>query len=44
MEKTHLMAFVATISPALWVSSNLLDMAHERFKKLHNQNCEMPFA
>ena len=44
--KRHiLMAFVATISSAIWASSeNLLDMAHERFEDPLNQPCKMPFA
>jgi len=43
--KRHiLMAVVATMSSALWVSANLLDMAHERFEVPSNQPCEMPLA
>jgi hypothetical protein len=43
--KRHiLMAVVATMSSALWISANLLDMAHERFKEPFNQPCKMPFA
>ena len=43
--KRHIsMAVLATMSSALWVSSNLLDMAHERFDVPSNQSCKMPFA
>ena len=43
--KRHiLMAFVATISSAIWVSENFLDMAHERFEEPLNQPCKMPFT
>ena len=43
--KRHiLMAVVATMSSALWISANLLDMAHERFEEPSNQPCELPFA
>ena len=37
-------AVLATISSALWISSNVLDMAHERFEEPSNQPCKMPFA
>ena len=43
--KRHiLMAVVTTMSSALWVSSNLLDMAHERFEEPFSQPCKMPFV
>ena len=43
--KRHiLMAFATAISSGLWFGSNLLDMAHERFKEPLNQPCDMPFA
>ena len=43
--KRHItMALLATISFALWINLNLLDMAHERFKEPLNQPCKMPFA
>jgi len=43
--KRHiLLAVVVTIILVIWISANLLDMAHERFKEPLNQPCEMPFA
>jgi len=42
--KRHiLVAAVTTVSSALWISSNLLDMAHERFKEPLNQPSKLPF-
>jgi len=39
--KRHiLLAFATTMLSALWVSANVLDMAHERFE----EPCKMPFA
>jgi len=43
--KRHiLLAIATTMLSALWISANLLDMAHERFKEPLNQPCKMPFA
>ena len=43
--KRHiLMAIAITMSSALWLSANLLDMAHERFEEHLNQPCKMPFT
>ena len=43
--KRHiLMAVGAILASALWISANLLDMAHERFEVPSNQPCKMPFA
>ena len=44
--KRHvLLAVATTMSSALWVSANLLDMAHEVFSEVPStQPCEMPFA
>jgi len=43
--KRHsLLAIATTMLSALWVSANLLDMAHERFEEPLNQPCKMPFA
>ena len=43
--KRHiLVAFVTSMSSGLWFSSNLLDMAHERFTEPLNQPCNMPSA
>jgi len=38
------MAVGAILASALWISANLLDMAHERFEVPSNQPCKMPFA
>jgi len=43
--KRHIsMAVGAILASALWISANLLDMAHERFEVPLNQTCKMPFA
>ena len=43
--KRHiLVAVLATISSALWISENFLDMTHKRFEEPSNQPCKMPFA
>ena len=43
--KRHiLVAFLTSMSSGLWFSSNLLDMAHERFTEPLNQPCNMPFT
>ena len=43
--KRHiLLAFATTMLSALWVSANVLDMAHERFEEPLSQPCKMPFA
>ena len=44
--KRHiLLAIASTIISAIWISENLLDMAHERFNKEPlKQLCDMPFA
>jgi len=43
--KRHILLAIATTTmSALWISANLLDMAHERFKEPLNQPCKMPFA
>ena len=43
--KRHIsVAVVVTISTAVWVSENLLHLAHERFEEPSNQPCKMPFA
>ena len=43
--KRHiLMAVATTMSSTLWVTANLLNMAHVRFEVPSNQACKMPFA
>ena len=43
--KRHiLVALVTSMSSGVWFSSNLLDMAHERFTEVLNQPCNIPFA
>jgi len=43
--KRHiLMAFATTMSSTLWVTANLLNLAHVRFEVPSNQACKMPFA
>ena len=43
--KRHiLLAIATTLLSALWVSANVLDIAHARFEEPLNQPCKMPFA
>ena len=43
--KRHILQAIATIVlSALWVSANLLDMAHERFEEHSNQPCNLLFS
>jgi len=43
--KRHItVAILATISAALWISKNFLDMAHERLGEPSHQPCKMPFV
>ena len=43
--KRHIsVAFVTTVSVALWTSTNLLEIVQGRFNEFSNQPCKMPFT